>query len=655
MPRRPPRALRPERLETRRLLAVDLLAPLADVVVDREAAIDLGSVFDLAGVTGTVVRFTTNAALENQSIYAELFDQPGEQRTRTTPATVANFLAYADAGRYTNTIVHRSVPGFVVQLGGFALAESSPPLVDSIPQFAPVVNEPGNTNVRGLLAMAKVGGDPNSGTNQFFVNLADNSANLDAQNGGFTAFGRVLGDGMDLVDSVASLPRYDFGAPFNELPAIGLADPTAVAQENLVTVASISRVGELVYSVVSSDSGVAGAAITGGNNLRVSPVSGVTGTATITVRATSVFDAADFVEESFLVTVVPPAAAEVNAVVGIAARELLISRSSGVALVDGPSVALPDDGGWQAVIPGDFNGDGRSDVAMLSNAGNWWVALTPASGPAAAPTVWDNLRTDVAWRFLSPGDFNGDGRTDIAAFNSVSGIWRVLASNGSGFDKSTFASWDPAANWTTPLVGDFNGDGRDDLASRDLDDGGWRVAVSDGTAFATSVWRRLRTTIVWEHLTAADFDGDGRTDIGAWNTRSGAWRVLTSTGTSFSNSRFTFWDPGTTWTDVVAADFDGDGRSDLTARAVSNGNVVVAISELTSFATATWGQLETVVAWQFLTRGDFDGDGKSDLTARDSVTGAWRLLASTGAGFVGSAFGSWSTAVDWTASRGLRV
>ena len=72
------------------------------------------------------------------------------------------------------------------------------------------------SNLRGTIAMAKFGSDPDSATSQWFINLADNSANLDEQNGGFTVFATVV-QGMDIVDAIAALPLYDLDPPPNTL------------------------------------------------------------------------------------------------------------------------------------------------------------------------------------------------------------------------------------------------------------------------------------------------------------------------------------------------------------------------------------------------------------------------------------------------------
>lgn len=133
-----------------------------------------------------------------------------------TPQTVENFLEYVNAGQFANNTVHRSVPNFIIQMGGFEYAGSFPP--EPIATGTPVNNEPVFSNLRGTLAMAKMGGNPNSATSQFFVNLNDNSSNLDVQNGGFSVFGQVLGDGMDVVDEIARISRFNFGGAFAEIP-----------------------------------------------------------------------------------------------------------------------------------------------------------------------------------------------------------------------------------------------------------------------------------------------------------------------------------------------------------------------------------------------------------------------------------------------------
>lgn len=126
---------------------------------------------------------------------------------RLTPLTVANFMAYVNGGDYSGVAVHRAVPGFVVQMGGYKPTGDSSPDINFTPVTArpAVLNEPGIPNVRRTIAMAKQGGDPNSATHDFFVSLADNRSNLDVQNGSFTVFGRVPNAFMGVPDSLAGL------------------------------------------------------------------------------------------------------------------------------------------------------------------------------------------------------------------------------------------------------------------------------------------------------------------------------------------------------------------------------------------------------------------------------------------------------------------
>ncbi len=157
--------------------------------------------------SATTVQFQTVLG----DIEVNLFD-------KTTPKTVANFLAYVNAEAYKNSIIHRSVAGFVVQGGGFSYTGALP--LVSITQNAKVENEPVYSNVRGTIAMAKLGSDANSATNQWFFNISDNSANLDTQNGGFTVFGQVTGNGMAIVDAIAALTRFNMGSntAFTSIP-----------------------------------------------------------------------------------------------------------------------------------------------------------------------------------------------------------------------------------------------------------------------------------------------------------------------------------------------------------------------------------------------------------------------------------------------------
>lgn len=153
-----------------------------------------------------------------------------------TPLTVANFLNYVNKGAYTNSIFHRSVPGFIIQGGGFQLQNHAPV---ATPQDPAVRNEYKISNTRGTIAMAKLGTDPNSATNQWFFNLANNAANLNNQNGGFTVFGNVSASTLAIMDKIAAVPVYNAGSPFDALPLTNYKTNTTVQDSNFVLVTSI--------------------------------------------------------------------------------------------------------------------------------------------------------------------------------------------------------------------------------------------------------------------------------------------------------------------------------------------------------------------------------------------------------------------------------
>ena len=158
------------------------------------------------------------------------------------PLTVQNFLGYAQntaAGAgYTGSFFHRLVPGFILQGGGYDYVNGT---ATAITAGSPVTNEftGKHPNTLGTVAMAKLGGDPNSATDQFFFNLGDNRANLDAQNGGFTVFGQVTSDTLPVVQAIAGLQTINAGGAFTNLPVQGtVAGP--VAASNLVTINSVA-------------------------------------------------------------------------------------------------------------------------------------------------------------------------------------------------------------------------------------------------------------------------------------------------------------------------------------------------------------------------------------------------------------------------------
>ncbi|MCE5185170.1 MAG: peptidylprolyl isomerase [Planctomycetaceae bacterium] len=127
-----------------------------------------------------------------------------ELEDEAAPLTVKNFLEYVQDNFYSGTIFHRVIRDFMIQGGGMTKDLRPKPGA-----HLPIINEAANKlkNERGTIAMARTS-DPDSATNQFFINHKDNDF-LDykgpsPQQIGYAVFGRVI-EGMDVVDAIASV------------------------------------------------------------------------------------------------------------------------------------------------------------------------------------------------------------------------------------------------------------------------------------------------------------------------------------------------------------------------------------------------------------------------------------------------------------------
>jgi cyclophilin family peptidyl-prolyl cis-trans isomerase len=181
----------------------------------------------LSGFCGTLAQFRTIFG----DIEAELYDQD-------KPVTVQNFIRYVQSGAYQNGFAHRLVPGFVVQGGGFTVTNRGATNWQalSVATFPPIINEfsVGRrfSNVYGTIAMAKVGGNTNSATSQWFFNLVNNTF-LDAANTNnlFVVFGHVIG-GTNVLNKLNSFQVFNgtqtsnlvahqiYQPPFDDLPLL---------------------------------------------------------------------------------------------------------------------------------------------------------------------------------------------------------------------------------------------------------------------------------------------------------------------------------------------------------------------------------------------------------------------------------------------------
>lgn len=274
---------------------------------------------------------------------------------------------------------------------------------------------------------------------------------------------------------------------------------------------------------------------------------------------------------------------------------------------------------------GDFNGDGRSDIASWDGQNQISMNLANAEGNGFTNQTWagsfnDNATSDKNWL----GDFNGDGLTDIAAYNGSDKII-INLSTGTDFITKTwsgqFKSEGASHNW----LGDFNGDGKTDIASWCCGGGdALNVNLSTGTGFSTSQWGGLNLSSdsgggVNRNF-RGDFNGDGKMDIASWKQGGDLLVMHMSSGAGFVRE---YWpsnlhESTSNW----VGDYNGDGRSDIASWSGDGTKLRMHLSEGTQFRREQWAtdlflDKSSIYHWF----GDFDGDGHTDVASRTSPVG----------------------------------
>jgi cyclophilin family peptidyl-prolyl cis-trans isomerase len=530
-----------EQLENRCLLAVNVLQPIPAQTLPEGSTqpvqIDLAGRFRVDDIAGTVVRVNVNAPGPTNHFHIELFDAAGP--TRTTPQMAANFLRYVDGGSYAGTIIHRSVSNFVIQGGGFTAPIAPSNQVGGAP--APlatkgtVVDEIGNPNIRGTLAMAKPSGQggtpiPDSATSQWFVNLTSNSF----LNPNFSAFARVLGQGMTFVDSLAAVPVYQAAGFYqngalDELPLwqISQTTPQTVIQPtDFVTITGMSRVQPVVHSIASVGNPALVTASIAAGRLTVQATGRDSGTTTVTVRATSALDPNDFTDQTFSVTVSDPAIESLATVRGVtlarSSFDHLLANGTPIRFNGTPvSYSHMVGSGFTPLAVAEINGGNRLVWRTLNGILHHWRLDAGFNFESSfgwqAPGTTPYTRTEMVFET----DFNGDGRIPLSIFRGLTlsrdvagGALRV---NGQAIlFEGRPVSYDhmAASGFTALAAADISGGNRlvwrtsTGLLHHWRLDSGWGYESSFG-------WQAIGTTAYNRSETAFDLDFDGNGRIGA--------------------------------------------------------------------------------------------------------------------------------------------
>ena len=291
-----------------------------------------------------------------------------------------------------------------------------------------------------------------------------------------------------------------------------------------------------------------------------------------------------------------------------------------------------------SVTTGDFNGDGKIDLAV-ANYYSHDVSILLGNGDGTFQTAV-NHGVGHFPKSVIAGEFNGDGKIDLATANLGSYSVSILLGNGDGSFK-TAVSYGAGNRPDSLVAGDFNGDESTDLAVANFYD--HNVLILRGNGNGTfSLKAGYGVGDFPSSITAGDFNGDGKIDLAAANYYSHDVSILLGNGDGFFQAAVNYG-VGINPQSLTGGDFNGDGRTDLAVTNYDDNDVSILLGNGDgSFQTAVDNSAGNRP--YSVTTGDFNGDGMTDLAVTNWSSDDVSIL-------VGNGDGSFQTAVNYSVGK----